>query len=178
MGSPLGELRLTAVDGLLTAIDFVGDPPVEPGQAPGSGAPQGSSAARAAARAQAEPDGERVDDDWLLSEAVSQLVAYFRRDLKEFDLPLGPRGTAFQLKVWSCLHDIGYGEVSTYGAVAGRLGMSGLAARAVGLASGRNPVPVVVPCHRLVSSSGALTGYAGGISRKRYLLKLEREVPL
>jgi methylated-DNA-[protein]-cysteine S-methyltransferase len=106
---------------------------------------------------------------------VRQLHAYFARDLKEFALPLRPAGTPFQLRVWDELRKIGYGEVATYGEIARRLGMSPAASRAVGLANGRNPIPIVVPCHRVVGANGTLTGYAGGLERKQLLLDLEQD---
>src|SRR4051812_21276923 len=96
MGSPVGELRLVATDGALTAVGFLDLPP-----APSPDVADSASVARSASRAGALPEGDRVDDDWLLGEAVSQLRAYFDRDLKEFDLPLAPQGTPFQLRVWS-----------------------------------------------------------------------------
>jgi len=169
MDSPVGELRLVATDDALTAVDFL-DP------TPGSrSVAESASVARSVARAGALPEADRVDDDWLLSEAVSQLRAYFNRDLKEFDLPLAPRGTHFQLRVWSTLQSIGYGEVVSYGEVARRLGIGPQGARAVGVANGRNPVPIVVPCHRVVGANGALVGYGGGMQRKRLLLTLEQQ---
>src|SRR5690606_30579419 len=99
----------------------------------------------------------------LLAEAVRQLTAYFAGDLKEFDLPLDPQGTPFQRRVWEQLRGLGHGETATYGEIARRLGMSPAASRAVGLANGRNPIPIVIPCHRVVGADGTLTGYAGGV---------------
>ena len=93
--------------------------------------------------------GTREDDDPLLRSAADHLAAYFERDLKEFDLPLAPRGTDFQQRVWAQLRLIGYGETASYGEVAHRLGMTNAASRAVGLANGRNPIPIVIPCHRV-----------------------------
>src|SRR5699024_1633110 len=89
-----------------------------------------------------------------------------------FDLPLAPRGTPFQLACWAALAEIGYGETRSYGEVAASLGQPG-AARAVGLANNRNPISIIVPCHRVIGADGALTGYGGGIEAKRYLLDLE-----
>jgi methylated-DNA-[protein]-cysteine S-methyltransferase len=166
MDSPVGELRLVALDGALTAVDFLGGPVGGPGES--------ASVARASARAEHDPVGERVDADPLLREASTQLTAYFQRQLKEFDLPLAPAGTPFQHRVWNQLLQIPYGETVTYGEIARRLGMAGHAARAVGLANGRNPVPIVVPCHRVVGAAGKLTGYGGGIARKQVLLELEQ----
>ena len=149
--SPVGQLRIVEQDGAITAIEF------EPFRATG------------------RPLGERRDDHPVLARTVEQLSAYFARDLKEFDLPLAPRGSAFQQQVWDQLRLIGYGETASYGEVARRLGRSNAASRAVGLANGQNPIPIVVPCHRVIGSTGTLTGYAGGLERKRLLLGLEQE---
>jgi methylated-DNA-[protein]-cysteine S-methyltransferase len=113
------------------------------------------------------------DDDVVLAAAREQLAEYFAGERRDFDLPLKPAGTAFQRAVWEALRDIPYGETAGYGELAGRLGRPG-AARAVGLANGRNPIAIVVPCHRVIGAAGALTGYGGGLERKRYLLELER----
>jgi methylated-DNA-[protein]-cysteine S-methyltransferase len=110
--------------------------------------------------------------DALLREAESQLRAYFAGELTRFDLPLSPRGTEFQRRVWDAVARVPYGTTTTYSAVAAALG-SPSACRAVGAANGRNPLPIVVPCHRVVGASGALTGYGGGLARKRALLDLE-----
>jgi methylated-DNA-[protein]-cysteine S-methyltransferase len=108
----------------------------------------------------------------LLKEAVRQLQAYFDGRLRVFDLPLKPQGTLFQQDVWRLMRRIPYGRVRTYGELAKELGS---AARAVGGASGRNPIPIVVPCHRVVGHGGRLTGYSGGkgVETKRTLLRLE-----
>ncbi|WP_336275888.1 methylated-DNA--[protein]-cysteine S-methyltransferase [Nocardioides sp. B-3] len=106
---------------------------------------------------------------------MRQLTAYFARDLKEFDLPLAPHGSAFQQRVWEQLTLIPYGDTASYGQVAHRLGMTNAASRAVGLANGRNPIPIVIPCHRVIGANGTLTGYAGGIERKQTLLELEQD---
>ena len=97
----------------------------------------------------------------------SSSTAYFARDLKEFDLPLAPRGSAFQQQVWDQLRLIGYGETASYGEIAHRLGRTNAASRAVGLANGQNPIPIVIPCHRVIGANGTLTGYAGGLERKQ-----------
>ena len=149
--SPVGQLRIVEQDGALTAIEY------EPFRTTG------------------RPLGERRDDHPVLASAVAQLAAYFARDLKEFDLPLAPRGSLFQRQVWDQLMLIGYGETASYGEIARRLGRTNAASRAVGLANGQNPIPIVVPCHRVVGSTGLLTGYAGGLERKRVLLDLEQE---
>jgi methylated-DNA-[protein]-cysteine S-methyltransferase len=113
------------------------------------------------------------DDDAVLAAAREQLAEYFAGQRHAFDLPLRPAGTPFQRAVWDALREIPYGETAGYGELARRLGRPG-AARAVGLANGRNPIAIVVPCHRVIGAAGALTGYGGGLERKRYLLELER----
>jgi methylated-DNA-[protein]-cysteine S-methyltransferase len=153
MSSPVGEVRIVAQDGAIVRLDF------EPFHT---------------ATELALVLGERDDHDPLLRRAVDQLKAYFARDLKEFDLPLRPRGSEFQLRVWEQLRGIGYGETTSYGEIARRLGMTNAASRAVGLANGRNPIAIVVPCHRVIGANGTLTGYAGGLERKRQLLDLEQ----
>ena len=169
--SPVGPLRLVGDGAALTAVDFLGEMPTGDGEA--------ASVRRAVLRIDARPlDGGlegRADADPLLREAVDQLSAYFRRELKEFSLPLAPTGTDFQLRVWEQLREIPYGETATYGEVAGRLGLTGHGARAVGTANGRNPIPIVVPCHRVVGAAGSLTGYGGGLHRKQTLLELEQD---
>jgi methylated-DNA-[protein]-cysteine S-methyltransferase len=110
--------------------------------------------------------------DPLLADAAAQLDAYFAGELEGFDLPLSPGGTEFQRRVWSAVAAIPYGTTTTYSALAASLGQPS-ACRAVGAANGRNPLPIVVPCHRVVGSAGALTGYGGGLDRKRALLDLE-----
>lgn len=166
MESPVGPLRIIADGEAVTAIEFTG--PADPASGPRS------SAARAAAVSAGRPVGDRNDDHPVLVEAVRQLSAYFAGDLKEFDLPVAPAGSDFQRRVWAQLREIGYGETASYGEVARRLGMTPAASRAVGLANGRNPIPIVIPCHRVVGSNGTLTGYAGGIRRKQVLLDLEQ----
>lgn len=107
--------------------------------------------------------------------AAEQLDAYFAGELTAFDLPLAPRGSEFQQRVWAALQEIPYGETESYGDLAERIGSPG-AARAVGLANGKNPIGIVIPCHRVVGSDGSLTGYGGGLDRKRQLLDLELAV--
>ena len=97
------------------------------------------------------------------------------RELTTFDLPLAPQGTEFQQRVWKELQQIGYGETASYGEIAHRLGHTNAASRAVGLANGRNPIPIVIPCHRVIGADGSLTGYAGGMERKQTLLELEQD---
>jgi methylated-DNA-[protein]-cysteine S-methyltransferase len=117
------------------------------------------------------PTGASSDDP-LLAEAEEQLRAYCAGELERFDLPLSPGGTAFQRRVWDALAAIPYGTVTTYVALAHAIGAP-RAWRAVGAANGRNPLPIVVPCHRVVGVSGALTGYGGGLELKRALLAHE-----
>ncbi|MWA01360.1 methylated-DNA--[protein]-cysteine S-methyltransferase [Actinomadura sp. LD22] len=150
--SPVGPLTLVAVDGALCGLYMVDQrhrPPEETFGAPGD--------------PRAEP----------FAATAEQLAAYFAGNLTEFDLPLNLRGTPFQVRVWAALQEIPYGETTTYGELAVELGSPG-ASRAVGLANGKNPVGVIVPCHRVVGSTGGLTGYGGGLDRKRYLLDFER----
>ena len=149
MESPVGVLRLVSDGQALTSLMF--DPP-------------------------AAPVGERDDENPVLVEARAQLEAYFAGDRKDFDLPLAATGTPFQQRVWAALREIGYGETCSYGEIARRLGLPPGASRAVGAANGRNPIAIVVPCHRVIGSSGKLTGYAGGLERKERLLSLEQSV--
>lgn len=104
---------------------------------------------------------------------TSQLAGYFSGRRRDFDIPLAPKGTPFQLAVWSELQRIPYGETISYAELARRIGKE-KAVRAVGAANGANPIPVIIPCHRVIGSSGTLTGYRGGIERKQWLLALER----
>ena len=152
MESPIGPLRIIEQGGVITAIEF---------------SPWRDADGR--------PRGDRDDAHPLLAEAVRQLDAYFARDLKEFDLPLAPQGSAFQQRVWAELLGVGWGETASYGEIAHRLGMTNAASRAVGLANGRNPIPIVIPCHRIIGANGTLTGYAGGLDRKQLLLELEQD---
>ena len=105
--------------------------------------------------------------------AVKQLEAYFAGELTDFELELELVGTDFQRRVWAALQTIPYGETRSYGQIAEQIGSPG-ASRAVGLANGRNPISIIVPCHRVIGSSGGLTGYGGGVDRKRTLLGLEK----
>jgi methylated-DNA-[protein]-cysteine S-methyltransferase len=152
MDSPVGDLRIVERDGSITAIEF---------------SPFRDHDGR--------PRGARDDGNAVLVEAVRQLRAYFDRDLKDFDLPLDPSGSEFQLAVWGQLRKIGYGDTASYGEIAKRLGKSNAASRAVGLANGSNPIPIVIPCHRVIGADGTLTGYAGGIERKQALLEIEQD---
>ena len=119
------------------------------------------------------PDWIRDDDAVPFPEARRQLAAYFSGALTEFDLPLAPMGTPFQQKVWDELRRVPHGATVSYGELARRIGQP-TACRAVGLANGRNPISIVVPCHRVVGANGKLVGYAGGMPRKEALLALEK----
>jgi methylated-DNA-[protein]-cysteine S-methyltransferase len=110
--------------------------------------------------------------DPLLLDAAHQLRAYFAGELREFELPLSPRGTAFQRQVWAAVSAVPYGSTATYSEIAAAVGRPS-AFRAVGAANGSNPLPLIVPCHRIIGAAGALTGYGGGLDRKRSLLDLE-----
>jgi methylated-DNA-[protein]-cysteine S-methyltransferase len=144
-------LRLVAGDTGIRAIEFLERP---------------------ATGTQSAPPGPRDNSHPLLREAGSQLAAYFAGKLREFDLPLEMEGTNFQLRVWNRLLQILYGETLSYGDLARALGAPA-AVRAVGAANGANPIAIVVPCHRVIGSNGALTGYGGGLALKRRLLDLE-----
>jgi methylated-DNA-[protein]-cysteine S-methyltransferase len=149
--SPVGPLTLVSTDGVLSGL-YLRDQRHRP-------APETFG----------EPDARPF------GAAVEQLREYFDGDRTDFDLPLSLRGTPFQRSVWNELTKIPYGGTISYGELAAQLGNPN-ASRAVGLANGKNPVCVVVPCHRVVGSTGDLTGYGGGIERKEHLLALEREV--
>jgi methylated-DNA-[protein]-cysteine S-methyltransferase len=113
-----------------------------------------------------------VRDDTLFAEAASQLDAYFAGELQDFNLPLAPRGTPFQQTVWSALREIPFSETRSYGEIARKIGAP-TACRAVGMANGCNPISIIIPCHRVIGADGSLTGYGGGIERKRWLLNHE-----
>ncbi len=147
MGSPIGRLELVETGGALVAIHF---------DAPADGSPRH------------ERGGSAV-----LAEAHRQLSEYFAGTRREFDLPLRPVGTEFQRRVWDVLATVPWGTTTTYGTIAARLDLPPGASRAVGAANGANPLPVVLPCHRVIGSDGTLTGYAGGLERKALLLRLE-----
>lgn len=146
--SPVGKLTLVADQGALTGVYFL----------------------EHTRRPAAADFGDR--DDTGFEDATRQLGEYFAGIRTEFDLPLDPHGDVFQKKVWALLREIPYGETRSYGQLAQQLGDPNLA-RAVGAANGQNPLSIVVPCHRVVGADGRLTGYAGGLERKAFLLELE-----
>jgi methylated-DNA-[protein]-cysteine S-methyltransferase len=158
--SPVGTLTLVAGDHGVRAVLWPDEPAarvVLPGTQPLGAEHRGSTAQQ------------------VLAETARQLGEYFAGSRQEFDLPLDPVGTPFQLQVWEVLRSIPYGATITYGEQALRLGDRNKS-RAVGAANGRNPISIIVPCHRVVGSTGALTGFAGGIDAKSWLLRHERGV--
>jgi methylated-DNA-[protein]-cysteine S-methyltransferase len=146
--SPIGSLTLVARDGLLTNVSMHEQRHVAP-----------------------PPDDAVTDDAWF-KDVAQQLDAYFSGELSTFDLDMDLIGTPFQRSVWAQLCEIPYGETISYGALAQRVGNPN-ASRAVGLANGRNPIAVIVPCHRVIGADGSLTGYGGGLERKTWLLEHE-----
>ena len=150
MDSPLGSMLLTADDEALSGVYFVGQK----------------------YQALTRPDWKEDGRSAVLERARAALLAYFEGHCKQFDIPLSLRGTPFQSRVWQALCDIPFGTTVTYAELARRVGASAIV-RAVGGAVGRNPVSIIVPCHRVIGSDGSLTGYAGGLDRKRALLTLE-----
>lgn len=143
--TPVGPVRLAAEDGFLTELTF------------GAGT---------------QTVGQ--EDSEILDRAERQLMEYFDGRRREFDLPLRPKGTPFQLENWRALQQIPYGETATYGDIARRIGRP-KAFRAVGMANHSNPISILIPCHRVVGSDGSLTGYGGGLEVKRFLLDLEQK---
>ena len=156
MPSPVGDLLLSTDGQALTGIWF------SPHQAGRDGRPLA---------AQQQP---RDDDHPVLRATVSQLAEYFERERTAFELPLAAAGSAFQQRVWRVLREIPYGATVSYGEIARRVELPPGGSRAVGLANGANPISIVVPCHRVIGANGSLTGYGGGLDRKRLLLDLER----
>lgn len=154
--SPLGELVLTASGTALTGVYFP--------------TPRHASILKKGT-GWLEDDGRSPASE-LLARARQQLTEYFARTRTAFDVPLDPPGTAFQRRVWDALRTIPYGATSSYSDLARRLG-DGRATRAVGAANGKNPIPIIVPCHRVVGARGELTGFGGGLDRKRWLLEHE-----
>jgi len=125
--------------------------------------------------APATPHDDWTRNDASLKYASVQLRSYFAGKRREFDFPLSPRGTEFQLAVWNALREIPYGETTTYGTLAKTIGRPD-AVRAVGAANGANPIPIVIPCHRVIGSTGSLTGFGGGLPVKRWLLDHEARI--
>lgn len=148
LASPIGELVVTSADDAITGL-YISHPP--------------NGVDTTSWRRDAAP----------LRPAVQQLRAYFAGELREFDVPLAPAGTPFQLEVWEHLRAIPYAETRSYGFIATAIGRP-KASRAVGMANGRNPVSIIVPCHRVIGANGLLTGYGGGLDRKQLLIDLER----
>ena len=150
LDTPIGELLLAGEDGALSMIGF----------------PKGSM--------RREPEPDWIFNEKPLADARAQLSEYFAGDRKEFDLPLKLNGTEFQVSVLEALQDIPYGQTTSYGEIAKRIGRP-KAVRAVGAANARNPIPIVVPCHRVIGITGDLTGFGGGLDTKEALLRLEAE---
>ncbi len=150
LNSPVGELLLAGDDDALAMIGF----------------PKGAM--------RRDPEGNWIYNEKPLAAAIRQLNEYFAGERHEFDLPLRLDGTEFQLLVLAELRRIPYGETTSYGDIAARIGRP-KAVRAVGAANGRNPIPIIVPCHRVIGSSGDLTGFGGGLDTKEALLRLEAE---
>jgi methylated-DNA-[protein]-cysteine S-methyltransferase len=157
VASPIGPLTLVATARGLSHVLFPGESPPPAVNAEEQAAP-----------------GKATE---VLAAAARQLAEYFAGTRRHFDLALDPQGTPFQLAAWQALGEIPYGETISYGEQARRLGRLG-SARAVGAANGRNPLPIVVPCHRVVGASGKLVGFGGGLEAKRYLLNLEVSVQM
>jgi methylated-DNA-[protein]-cysteine S-methyltransferase len=151
VSSPVGRLTLVAAGDSLVALYFDDDP-------------HAAAASVGATR-----------DDRGLRAVVTQLDAYFAGTRTTFDLPLAPEGTAFQKKVWAALRRIPYGDTASYGQIARAIGKPA-ASRAIGGANHRNPIAIIVPCHRVIGADGSMTGYGGGLRRKRLLLDLESRV--
>jgi methylated-DNA-[protein]-cysteine S-methyltransferase len=152
IGSPLGTISLRIEHAQLTGVFFLG---------------QKHFPLRAAVQSASAPSTR------LACRAQGQIADYFAGRLQAFDLPLHPHGTAFERAVWQQLATLPYGTVTSYGALATRLGLAATYARVVGAAVGRNPLSILIPCHRVVGAGGQLTGYAGGLPRKQALLDLE-----
>ncbi len=151
VGSPIGQLLLIGRADALTGLYMLGGP-------------HGSNVE--------VPPGARRDEA-VFAAVAGQLEAYFEDGLTEFDVPLSPTGSPFQLEVWAELTRIPYGTTISYGELARRIGKPLSSSRAVGAANGQNPISVIVPCHRVIGADGSLTGYGGGLDRKETLLRLE-----
>ncbi len=142
--TPLGPVRITSSGTAITSVLFL-DEETEPPETP---------------------------NDPLLLECIRQLEVYFSGSLTQFDLPLAPQGTEFQQRVWALLQQVSFSRTAAYGELALRLGDAKLT-RAVGTANGSNPIAIIIPCHRIIGADGSLTGYAGGVWRKQWLLRHE-----
>ena len=153
--TPIGQLLIVSDGEALTEVRFVNEPE---GEVAAKEVETLSSPARSAGP--------------LLTAVRDQLDAYFSGHSKEFDLPIRPDGTPFQKRVWAALQEIPYGKTVSYGELSQRLG-DPEAIRAVGAANGQNPIPIIIPCHRVIGADGSLVGYGGGLARKRALLELE-----
>lgn len=150
LDTPIGTLRLVSQDNKLARVEFPGQHQIQPDEQP--------------------------QNDSIITAAANQLREYFAGERKNFELPLAPGGTEFQREVWACLQAIPFGEVRSYRDIAQAVGRP-KAVRAVGAANGRNPIPIIVPCHRVIGSDGSLTGFAGGLEMKKVLLNLEGAMP-
>ena len=148
LGSPVGQILLLAEDDVLIRLEF-------PGKSHAMGVPEKSEAGSP-----------------FLHEVSNQLTQYFDGTRRTFDIALHPRGTDFQQRVWGFLNDIPWGETRSYGQLADQVGNKG-ASRAVGAANGRNPISIILPCHRVIGGDGHIAGYAGGLEAKRWLLQHE-----
>ena len=148
--TPIGELLLAGEEGALSMIGF----------------PKGSM--------RREPEADWIFNETQLADVSRQLREYFTGERREFNLPIKLSGTEFQVSVLEALQNIPYGETTSYGEIAKRIGRP-KAVRAVGAANGRNPIPIIVPCHRVIGSTGDLTGFGGGLDTKEALLRLEAE---
>ncbi|MEC9373065.1 MAG: methylated-DNA--[protein]-cysteine S-methyltransferase [Planctomycetota bacterium] len=148
--SPIGLLRATEHDGALVALSFVDDP------------------------AEHAHGADARDASRLLDDLQRRLDRYFAGEREDFDLPLAPRGTEFQQRLWRTLRQVPWGKTVSYGELAVRAGRDANTARAAARACATNPVAIVIPCHRVIGANGALTGFAGGMDRKRFLLGLEQ----
>jgi methylated-DNA-[protein]-cysteine S-methyltransferase len=157
--SPVDELLLTSADGALRSIWF---------------SPHKAKRTTTFVEEMTRAGGVRDDDEPVLVLVRTQLEEYFAGQRREFDLPLAPAGSDFQQQVWSGLRTIPYGVTWSYGELAAAIGKGPVASRAVGLANGANPISIVIPCHRVIGADGSLTGYGGGLERKRFLLELEQ----
>jgi methylated-DNA-[protein]-cysteine S-methyltransferase len=149
VATPIGDIVLIGAPGVLVELDLPGDGRVR------------------------HPEGRPRRDDDAFADATTQLREYFSGARRDFDLDLAPHGTEFQTKVWAALAEIRYGTTATYGEIAAQVG-NPKASRAVGMANNRNPIALIIPCHRVIGSSGKLVGYGGGLPAKEFLLDLER----